>query len=73
MLNDSRRGVKGITLLDDTKTTSQMFVDHTALFQQAAPENLHKMLSILNIYTEALERKLNYNKSVAIHIGHTTR
>lgn len=73
MLNDTRRGVEGLRLPDDSITTSQMFADDTALFLQTTPENLNKTLSIINIFTEASGGKLNYNKSVAIFNGHNKR
>lgn len=71
MLNDTRRGIKGIRLPDNSTSTSQMLADDTALFLHASPKNLNKMLSILNMYTEASIGKLNFNESVAIYIGHT--
>lgn len=69
MLDDNRTGIEGLTLLDNTKTTSQMFADDTALFLQATLDNLNKTMAILTLFTKASGGKLNFSKSVAIHVG----
>lgn len=53
MMDDSRRGVLGISLPDDNKVSNMMFADDTNLLLQGLEQNLDTAMTVLNTFCDA--------------------
>ena len=73
MLDDPRRGVIGLRLPDNSRTSNLMFANDTNLLLEGTQENLNTTMEVLTMFCEASGAKLNENKSVAIWAGRQPR